>query len=78
MKLLYLFKTKIGPFYIGEQGGRFHPAYDDEVSEATHMHGRQQRTSQGATPSRFRPVLTLRHWGFQRIYRSGNESNNHE
>jgi hypothetical protein len=30
MKLLYVFNTRIGPFYIGEQGGRFHPIYDDE------------------------------------------------
>lgn len=30
MKLLYVFHTRIGPFYIGEQNGRFHPIYDDE------------------------------------------------
>ena len=30
MKLLYVFRTRIGPFYIGEQDGRFHPIYDDE------------------------------------------------
>jgi len=30
MKLLYVFRTRIGPFYIGEQNGRFHPIYDDE------------------------------------------------
>ncbi|MFH1613689.1 MAG: hypothetical protein ABIG61_01200 [Planctomycetota bacterium] len=30
MRLLYVFRTKIGPFYIGEQDGRFHPMFDDE------------------------------------------------
>lgn len=30
MKLLYVFHTRIGPFYIGEQNGRFHPIYDDK------------------------------------------------
>jgi len=30
MQLLYVFHTKIGPFYIGEQDGRFHPIFDDE------------------------------------------------
>jgi len=30
MRLLYVFHTRIGPFYIGEQDGRFHPIYDDE------------------------------------------------
>lgn len=30
MKLLYAFRTKIGPFYIGEENGRFHPIYEDE------------------------------------------------
>lgn len=30
MKRLYVFHTRIGPFYIGERGGRFHPIYDDE------------------------------------------------
>ena len=30
MRLLYVFKTKIGPFYIGEHQGRFHPIYNDE------------------------------------------------
>ena len=30
MRLLYVFLTRIGPFYIGEQDGRFHPIYDDE------------------------------------------------
>lgn len=30
MKLLYVFHTRIGPFYIGERNGRFHPIYDDE------------------------------------------------
>ncbi len=31
MKLLYVFHTRIGPFYIGEQNGRFHPIYEDEI-----------------------------------------------
>jgi hypothetical protein len=30
MKLLYVFHTRNGPFYIGEENGRFHPIYDDE------------------------------------------------
>ena len=30
MKLLYVFHTRIGAFYIGEENGRFHPIYDDE------------------------------------------------
>jgi hypothetical protein len=30
MKLLYVFNTRIGPFYIGEHNGRFHPIYDDK------------------------------------------------
>ena len=30
MKMLYVYRTRIGPFYIGEAGGRFHPVYDDE------------------------------------------------
>jgi len=29
MKLLHVFHTRIGPFYIGEQNGRFHPILDD-------------------------------------------------
>ena len=31
MNLLYVYHTRIGPFYIGEQNGRFHPIYDDEI-----------------------------------------------
>jgi hypothetical protein len=30
MRLLYVFNTRVGPFYIGQQDGRFHPIYDDE------------------------------------------------
>ena len=30
MRLLYVFHTRIGPFYIGEQNGRFHPIYKDD------------------------------------------------
>ena len=30
MKLLYVFHTRIGPFYIGEQDGRFHLIYDSD------------------------------------------------
>jgi len=31
MRLLYVFHTSIGPFYIGKsQDGRFHPIFDDE------------------------------------------------
>ncbi|MBF0551327.1 MAG: hypothetical protein HQK60_12420 [Deltaproteobacteria bacterium] len=30
MKRLYVFQTRIGPFYIGEQDGRFHPIYMDD------------------------------------------------
>jgi len=30
MRLLYVYHTRIGPFYIGEQNGRFHPIYDDD------------------------------------------------
>ena len=30
MELLYVFNTRIGPFYIGEENGRFHPIFDDE------------------------------------------------
>jgi hypothetical protein len=29
MKLLYVFHTRIGSFYIGKQTGRFHPMYND-------------------------------------------------
>jgi hypothetical protein len=31
MKLLYVWNTRIGPFYIAEVNGRFHPMYDDEL-----------------------------------------------
>ena len=30
MRLLYVFETSEGLFYIGERDGRFHPIYDDE------------------------------------------------
>jgi hypothetical protein len=30
MKLLYVFHTRIGPFYIGEENSRFHALYDDK------------------------------------------------
>lgn len=30
MRLLYVFHARIGPFYIAEQDGHFHPAYGDE------------------------------------------------
>lgn len=30
MRLLYLWNTRIGPFYIAELNGRFHPVYDDQ------------------------------------------------
>ena len=30
MKLLYVFHTGVGPFYIGERKGRFHPIYEGE------------------------------------------------
>jgi hypothetical protein len=31
MKLLYTYDTSIGPFYIAERGGRFHPIFDEEA-----------------------------------------------
>lgn len=30
MKNLFVWNTRIGPFYIAEIGGRFHPVYDGE------------------------------------------------
>jgi hypothetical protein len=30
MRLLYVFHTKVGPFYIGEQDGRFLPIFNDQ------------------------------------------------
>lgn len=30
MRKLYVYKTRVGPFYIAEHGGRFHPVFDDE------------------------------------------------
>lgn len=30
MRLVYVFHTKIGPFYSGEQDVRFHPIYHDD------------------------------------------------
>ena len=30
MRNLFLWDTPIGPFYIAEMNGRFHPVYDDE------------------------------------------------
>jgi hypothetical protein len=30
MKKLYRCSTRIGPFYVAEHNGRFHPVYDDE------------------------------------------------
>ncbi len=30
MRLLYVFRTKIGAFYMGERDGRFHPIFNDE------------------------------------------------
>lgn len=31
MRQLYVFQTRIGPFYIGkDDNGRFHPIHDDE------------------------------------------------
>src|SRR5262249_16384971 len=30
MRLLYVYRTRVGPFYIGEDGGRFHPIFQNE------------------------------------------------
>lgn len=30
MRKLFIYNTRIGPFYIAESGGRFHPVYEDE------------------------------------------------
>ncbi len=30
MKMLFMFKTRVGNFYIGESEGRFHPIFNDE------------------------------------------------
>jgi len=30
MHKLYVYRTSVGPFYIAEHGGRFHPVYMDE------------------------------------------------
>lgn len=30
MRLLYVYQTRIGPFYIGEHQGRYHPIYEEE------------------------------------------------
>jgi hypothetical protein len=30
MRNLFVWNTRIGPFYIAELGGRFHPVYDNE------------------------------------------------
>lgn len=30
MRKLFYWETRIGTFYIAENGGRFHPVYDDE------------------------------------------------
>lgn len=30
MRFLYMWNTRIGPFYVAEHKGHFHPVYDDE------------------------------------------------
>lgn len=30
MQKLFVWNTRVGPFYIAAIGGRFHPVYDDE------------------------------------------------
>ena len=29
MRLIYRYKTRVGPFYIGVQNGRYHPIFDN-------------------------------------------------
>jgi hypothetical protein len=30
MRKLFVWNTRVGPFYIAEMNGRYHPVYDDE------------------------------------------------
>lgn len=30
MKVLYVYRTRVGPFYIAEHEGRYHAVFDDE------------------------------------------------
>jgi hypothetical protein len=30
MRKLYIYRTRVGPFYIAEQDGRFHPLFAEE------------------------------------------------
>jgi hypothetical protein len=30
MRKVYIYRTKVGPFYIAEQDGRFHPLFGEE------------------------------------------------
>lgn len=30
MRKLYVYQTRLGPFYVVESGGRYHPYYDGE------------------------------------------------
>jgi hypothetical protein len=40
VRKLYVWNTRVGPFYIAERGGWFHPIFDDESlgSYATPQH----------------------------------------
>jgi hypothetical protein len=62
IRKLFVCNTRIGPFYVAEIGGRFHPIYEDQSL------GSYARPEQAAedTPSQFPAELTPPRWGYQK------------
>ena len=52
MRLLYVFHTRDGDFYIGEQDGRFHPVYEsDSLGSYAHPWQAAEDLASGHTSS---------------------------
>ena len=71
MRKLYVYKTRVGPFYIAEHNGRFHPVFAEE-SLGSYVTAQQAVEDLGGGILLIHRVVMIRqNWAFQMICQSG-------
>lgn len=64
IRKLFMWDTRIGPFYIAEIDGRFHPVYEDEsLGSDARPEQAAEDLAEGTRPP-FRAGLTLPRWAY--------------
>jgi hypothetical protein len=64
LRKLFVRNTRIGPFYIAESAGLFHPVYEDESLGSYARPEQAAEDVAGGTPFRYPVGLTPARWGY--------------